>query len=355
MANIPQEIITEILTRVPAKSLLRFRCVSKPWCNLISDSSFIKTHLIRAVERNNMNLFLHSKDQHIYSVDGDTLNESMEIKNPFHGCLIHGSCNGIVCLRKENKICLMNPSTREYKILEIDHREYLLNYPKVYGFGYDDTTEDFKLVKIVYFDKFVEFYSRISVYSFKHDSWSTISNIPYWRVNAEELGIYLHGSLHWVAYTVEPNSSKRIVCVNVKENVVREMFEPIALNSGAETKLGVLEGQLCVMCTSNYIDVWVMKDYALSDSWYKLFSLDKPFQSSVGRQIGAFCFSTNGKNLLKNDSKIVIYDPKRKAMTAEAFDVPWLKIVPYVASLVSLKKGSYPRVKESSIGQFFAG
>ncbi|KAI9127164.1 hypothetical protein K1719_001723 [Acacia pycnantha] len=42
---LPKEIITNILKRLPVKSLLRFRCVCKPWKNLFKTPSFIQEHL----------------------------------------------------------------------------------------------------------------------------------------------------------------------------------------------------------------------------------------------------------------------------------------------------------------------
>ena len=46
--NLPRELIVDILSRLPVKTLCRFKCVLKPWRSLISDPDFVKTHLLRA-------------------------------------------------------------------------------------------------------------------------------------------------------------------------------------------------------------------------------------------------------------------------------------------------------------------
>ncbi|XP_071678194.1 F-box protein At5g18160-like [Lolium perenne] len=48
--SLPNEIIFEILSRLPAWSVCRSRCVSKEWCALISDPNFVAVHTSRHVE-----------------------------------------------------------------------------------------------------------------------------------------------------------------------------------------------------------------------------------------------------------------------------------------------------------------
>lgn len=46
MPNLPAELITEILLKLPVKPLLRFSCVSKSWLAIISSAEFVKTYLL---------------------------------------------------------------------------------------------------------------------------------------------------------------------------------------------------------------------------------------------------------------------------------------------------------------------
>ncbi|XP_059664089.1 F-box/kelch-repeat protein At3g06240-like [Cornus florida] len=47
-----QHLIVEILSKLPVKALLRFKCVSKRWRSLISDPHFIKAHLNQSLTTN---------------------------------------------------------------------------------------------------------------------------------------------------------------------------------------------------------------------------------------------------------------------------------------------------------------
>lgn len=44
--TLPEEIIFDILSLLPAKFIGQYRCVSKQWRNLLSDPQFIKAHHI---------------------------------------------------------------------------------------------------------------------------------------------------------------------------------------------------------------------------------------------------------------------------------------------------------------------
>ncbi|CAN6177265.1 unnamed protein product [Urochloa humidicola] len=48
VVSLPEDIIFDVLSRLPAKPLCRFRCVSKGWRALISDHAFVAAQKSRA-------------------------------------------------------------------------------------------------------------------------------------------------------------------------------------------------------------------------------------------------------------------------------------------------------------------
>ncbi|KAI9087204.1 hypothetical protein K1719_030839 [Acacia pycnantha] len=72
---LPQEIIRDILIRLPVKSLIRFQCVCRHWSDLFKDPSFIADHLHHSNRQNPYILFQrgysHDDQSDLYSLGSD--------------------------------------------------------------------------------------------------------------------------------------------------------------------------------------------------------------------------------------------------------------------------------------------
>ena len=131
MSDLSDEIVEEILARLPAKSLVRFNIVCTKWRSLISDPNFVRKHLNHVLldpSNNHRKLIVNSSPK-IYSIDYQeplsSTNHNFPLKSP-HGLCILGACNGLLCIGFTNmggcghdnsNIILWNPLFKHYKIL----------------------------------------------------------------------------------------------------------------------------------------------------------------------------------------------------------------------------------------------
>ncbi|MFS8014795.1 putative F-box domain-containing protein [Helianthus anomalus] len=151
-------LIVEIFSRLPSKSLLRFRSVSKSLCACIGSPDFIRLHKLRSPPKK---LLSDNPYVGITPVNGPS-----SLRKPFYH--IFGSCNGIICLHehcsRKRILCLWNPSIRR----KVDGP--FLGHCWVYGFGFDPIIDDYKLLRI---DK--DDYSSC-VYTLKTRTWRKIAS-----------------------------------------------------------------------------------------------------------------------------------------------------------------------------------
>ncbi|XP_026459039.1 F-box/kelch-repeat protein At3g06240-like [Papaver somniferum] len=205
---------------------------------------------------------------------------------------IYGCCNGLFCLNSDHKLlCIWNPITDEYKKLpEIPDEEgprgpiVFVSVPK-YGFGYDYKTGEYKVVKILTPGRGKG--SKVWVYTLGTDSWRVLGDIPYvfYFGGVSRNGVFLNGVLHWLTYPQDRiNKPIRVILsFDVGEEKFTEMQLPIPLCGSREgehsfkTSISLLDGKLCLSWNLGdaNVDVWVMKNYGVIESWTKLFSVNR--------------------------------------------------------------------------------
>nr|GLL34579.1 putative F-box protein At3g52320 [Ipomoea trifida] len=161
VSKLPQEILMEILSKLPAKSLIRFRCVSKFFSALIDDHSF-------GVLNRSFSLTLPSRAGLLISIDVRpphpppyrrvyyTLNFSEE-ENPRRGILqanrvgflgaepflLSSSSDGLICVSKFNgdvDVCNVSTGQRIFLPRLIQYKDCALLL------GYDSQSKRYKVL-----------------------------------------------------------------------------------------------------------------------------------------------------------------------------------------------------------------
>ncbi|XVF57106.1 hypothetical protein PTKIN_Ptkin06aG0177200 [Pterospermum kingtungense] len=133
MVHLPEDLVlTEIMTRLPPKSILRFQCLSKSWKVSLSSPDFITMHLNRVQQckyGDMQHLILHSTDHSFQSIKYEAYRKTASKldfpskysdHNSFPNLEVLGSCNGLLCVALPRKtLILWNPSTKEFKELPL--------------------------------------------------------------------------------------------------------------------------------------------------------------------------------------------------------------------------------------------
>ncbi|XP_059309519.1 F-box/kelch-repeat protein At3g23880-like [Lycium ferocissimum] len=210
----------EILSRLPVRSILRFKCVSKPWGTLISGPYFKMTHLNHAKNDQNSKKPLISQrcpETNIYYIYCLPLSSSVQpvenvqkldfplISRPFR-CAIQGSCDGlvIICVNENidvgrNIRLLWNPSIGESVVLP--HPELPMNEGSRLGFVYDSTSGDYKILKI-----HTGIDGPVEILALKSGSWRIIDKHPRGIhnviANTESLP-FVNEAFHWIGFSRE--------------------------------------------------------------------------------------------------------------------------------------------------------
>ncbi|OVA19253.1 F-box domain [Macleaya cordata] len=223
------DLLIQILLRLPVKSLLAFKSVSKQWLSLISNSYFVHNHCLQYCP--SIPGFFLSKSFHFINpefefifVDGNVFGSgpspgSIPFKtlNSPAGINIKQSCNGLLfcssvvewvtdnSYTRISTYYVYNPSTMHYKILPPSpFRKHQSDFGCYVSLAFDPLKSPHYEV-ICIWSKDRENH-QIDIYSSKTDSWRLCGDDGLFVVNAaidmfSGSGVFWNGSLHWIGST----------------------------------------------------------------------------------------------------------------------------------------------------------
>ncbi|XP_065630169.1 F-box/kelch-repeat protein At3g23880-like [Quercus suber] len=345
-------VINNILTRLPVKSVMRFRRVCKSWYSSIKTSDFIDTHLSNYKDSHDNGYVIHmpsvrntSSYRSPYSSSSTSSNTSIpvctvafdrtfdkisDVRIPF-GVIFNqivGSCNGLLCVANSgNVIYLWNPSIRKFKRLPDTLLGQLANV--TLGFAYHPENNDYKVVRIssTPFGAPVS-YHEIEVYTLSSDSWRRVgitltTNVILYDKNFPLPIPLVNGALHWIScITVgeENRKSRTIMAFDVNS----EKFRKLALPHGSidentfQTFLASFKGKLAFITwerseqRGTQYSIWVMKEYGVVESWNKLrvVPLERISHCSAFTENGSLLVCYINDRVEEPDFKFVLVDTK---------------------------------------------
>ncbi|KAF7813723.1 F-box/kelch-repeat protein [Senna tora] len=342
--NLPQEVLINILLRLPVKSLLRFKSVSKLWLSLISNPSFAKSHF--QLSSSLPHRLLHIDESHVSSIDFNSSFYDDSALLHLHSPItplpseIWGSSRGFVLLDGYSNFYVWNPSTASCKTVPCCPMPPQFA-PFIHGFGYDASHDDYLIVVAGYDPSDANCASDSQFFSIKANSWKKINegetaNFPYMNaIDEPREGWFLNGSIHWLACRHD-TSVELILAFDVTE---RNFHEIRLLQDFYGTLefcyLGTLGGCLSFSeMGDDTTTIWLMKEYGMRSSWTKsivvsLANIPNNCFYSIGlTQSGEIVGNDGYRGLVKcND--------KGEVVEYRSFDT-WFQTVPYTETLLSL-------------------
>ncbi|KAI3957194.1 hypothetical protein MKW92_016741 [Papaver armeniacum] len=421
-SRLPDDAVLHILSKLPVKSIVRFRCVCKHWCyNLFKDPNLVKSHINRSIQNQNFTLLIYYNPVKESSTKGKKLSgngiftvnlagspsplsprkegDLHMIKDPFKSkkdVVFYSSCNGLVLMNdpwseEESDIMLWNPSTAEIKQIPkpVDDDDHPIaassgsvkncECSHLFGLEYSGIDDDYKILRLeVFFSKRngVCHGCEVKVYTLRTNSWKTI---PYefsydlYLGSVNQMLFRASGALHWMQAPCAslPQGNESVPMAIVSFDVEHDIFKQVPLTSGlqellisddpnksytAASRLGNFDGCLSVILGNFFsifkageVSIWVMKEYGVRESWTKMYSVTNHSMMRSMRYLKMVLWDfIHGMLLfLKDDSKLVLYDPKHEL----AIDMDIGGFSPedyysgcmetYLESFVSLNSGTY--------------
>ncbi|KAM7485685.1 hypothetical protein LguiA_001694 [Lonicera macranthoides] len=320
-SELPDEIIDEILSRLPVQSLLRFKCVCKRWLSTISDPNFHQKTEIESIlvveSLKTLAASLISIDANKFVTKSFSVPCNERENYYYENIIVSNSCNGLVIIGIRESFFLFNPSTRHFAKVLVLNCSCQSNVVMA-GLCYDTYTNGYKAV-IRFMHRFE--HGRVVVVASLKTKRCVRINFPF-DVTSTKAGPVVNGMMHWtVNDSVNNRQSKKIIYFDPSRNLFEEFPSPPSQFGGKKAifHLGVSGGYLCMvrLCRFN-IEVLIMKKYGIRESWTSLTTMPLPSHPFL-----PFIFTNNGDIMIvqkKNKSQLLADNPEKK--TTRIFDLP---------------------------------
>lgn len=280
IANLPEEILSEILLLLPPKSILQCRAVCKVWRDVTSDRAFLLPHHCRQPPQRLLTFIRDVGSRHddldildycVEAVDfrthqfqslarftGQDYDCSLE-DSPF---TVHASCDGLLLMSYNNYLHLCNPTTRQWLWVSPP----ALQHDKVVGLYAHGHPSEYRVLYYREFGLGRTFYITTVGSRKERRIWphSSSESLRKWLTKGTEdtefnKPFLFHGNLHWLPHLGGQN---KIVVFDTLDEVFRWLHVPFKMHN--MSSLLEIEGSLAMSNShigSSKVDLWLLQDY----------------------------------------------------------------------------------------------
>ncbi|KAB1212106.1 F-box protein CPR30 [Morella rubra] len=359
--TLPDDVVLNILLRLPVKSLCRFKSVSKHFLSAISDPFFLRSHRHQSRQNPNLLFLKHSPPA------SDNPNNSIHV--PAHSTveflsrdtrgipvdfftlsipdsvyLLPSSRGDVVFFAGEKVFYACNPSTREFTKLPppSDCTSGEINA----GLGFNRDTKEYVLIHL--FDNSLNHnYEIIRCETLRFSdgeagacSWKGVDDICPFPVRG--WGVYVDNGFYWMIFDeYDHPENEAIVSFDLEKEVFRTVAPPQGvLDPDALWSLVELRGFLCLVDHATrpfVVDIWAMKDCERHE-WVKDYSID--VEGSIPSAIPLVLDYWDGEILMdEKQGNVCCYDTKAKKIRrfgGKPIEGEWTWLCLYTESFFSL-------------------
>ncbi|XP_050375362.1 F-box protein At5g07610-like [Argentina anserina] len=209
------DLLSQILLRLEAKSLIRYQCVSKHWLSLISSPKFRERHTLRNPSPPLSAFFFLSTAKRLtfVSLSGGSTSCPLDSVPELAGVKILQSCNGLLLCcsgggeRSRRGFYVVNPTTSQFSKLPSPPYGYQFDDSVGVAIAFDPCRTGNVNYKVVAVWEIGPNSVGIGIYASETRSWSLgLSAVEFMQGQFEldfSRGVYCNGAMHWLTHKDE--------------------------------------------------------------------------------------------------------------------------------------------------------
>ncbi|KAJ0259879.1 F-box domain-containing protein [Hirschfeldia incana] len=280
------DLLEEIFLRLPLKSTVKFKTVSKQWRSILES--------LRFAERRKL-LMMNAQTKTKIMVGGDRRNrispcfkrhEEVEIVYLQFDVASRPvlSCDGLVCIPVPGWVNVFNPSTGEFvrfssgrdppipryadSYIDFEYFDVFPGYWRM-GFGRDNVSGNYKIVRMGS-NHHGEIH-RCEILDVNIGRWQKLSPPPY-KIGYRRKSTCVNGSIYWV----EACPHHKLLALDLHAQEWRDVRLPLGALGKKSCQVANLENRLAVAATYIENDHWNVKIWSVEapeETWSVIYSI----------------------------------------------------------------------------------